>query len=778
MSLPDIQSLSFPPSLDSSVDDFGDLPEQDEDMSEEEALANVSKVDSVWEPQAEYRDTVQLNHDFTYVSTGSSCTPRVRKNRPSPAKGSPLFHDNPVGVETFYGSNDGTDDDNADEIEDIDMESSAMLPEEFSEPAEADFTYMPNGVSYTPRTKQKNDLFFSDPGSPLFKDNPVGIETFYGIPSSPSKPRDKGKGKAVEGSRGDITPEESPGPVSPSGCGVPKDQSFYPSSPPFEVVIPSPRKTIATPSLGKRSHDADVPDAPASRRRTDRETPSLIRVREASEIMSDALDVDEVMTMAEQHFGDGFEGPPTPESKEQSPAWPATDEEMENLSGSYSNLPKILVQSEEVSYPSLNITGIPSPPLSQHPELLSPPAKTPEAAPVLPVPAPSSGIANYFARIFSPLKRGGSSKATTPGTKPQTPVPMSWAPSEPAKTPDTDRLVHFADNPSKTGETHGDQTAILEAEWAREREENIRRAQEVGAITISDVTIPSPVGDRTKALQEEWERERSLVRRQAKEVGAISIDDTQEEEEEEEESFEGDEVLNQDTAAFEESLARHIESEERGISGLSPFMTVAKNETMTTTATKSRINTKVFTTRSIASSRSSPPPSAASTFATTTAGYATTRERAHIYTTNTTTTASASEADDEAAGNNMLLDSLLDTLTQPTIANSSGLTWTKENYRHLAAIVSSRSTDPQATNKWYSVQLDRPERLLAREVVEALELDKDMYLQLTSKECAAVERFCRREAVKGREWDVIEVVRRTAGLRVAAVRRERQHKRR
>ncbi|KAF8253715.1 hypothetical protein K440DRAFT_656906, partial [Wilcoxina mikolae CBS 423.85] len=67
MSLPDFQSLSFPPSLDSSVDmmdDFGDLPEQDEDLSEEEALADVSKTDSVWEAPAQHSDILKPDYDF------------------------------------------------------------------------------------------------------------------------------------------------------------------------------------------------------------------------------------------------------------------------------------------------------------------------------------------------------------------------------------------------------------------------------------------------------------------------------------------------------------------------------------------------------------------------------------------------------------------------------------------------------------------------------------------------------------------------------------------
>ena len=736
MSLPDFQaSPSFPASSGDTSDDFGSLLEQGEDMSEEDALADITAVE---EPHAEYRRSGDPDCDFTYIPDGISHTPRARKKAPSAPVASPLFHDNPVGVETFYGldgADDGGDDvhndhgrhnDHGADVEDETMKSSPMLPERLAGPARAGFTYMLDDLSFTPR-KQKSGAIS---GSQLFKDSPIGTQTFYGIPPSPSssppKPRDKGKGKAVEDASASkikqqqekrLRPPKSPNRAGPS---QPRDQS----SPPFRVVIPTPSRGLATPY--RRIHDAEIPDAPASRRRTDRETPSLVRVREASEIMSDALDVDEAMAMTEQRFGEGFEGPRTPESQGDSPQPPAataaaaaaatTHQTTGDDLVSYPSIPQVHVQPEaDVSYPSLDATGIPSPPPSQHPDR-SPPTKTPEPAPVpRPEQAPPSSSGSYFARIFSPLKFRASSKSATPtASTSETAAPtLSAAPGgPPSEIPDTGRSVRFAPQSSPGGS--GDRTAALEAEWAREREENIRKAQEVGAITISDTPPPTHAG---------WRRERSLVRRQAKEAGAIAITDTEGE------------------RSYSIAITPHIER--KALAPPSPFL--AKEEA------KSKIHTNASTATNIASSRFSLP-------------YAASSSGNHA-TTTTTTTGTCSESDDGT-----LADSLLDMLSQPAAA--SGLVWTKEHYRHLSAIVSSRSTDPKSAETGYSVQLDRPGRLLAREVVAALELDGDMYLALTPKECAAVERFLRREKAKGAEWDVTEVVRRTAGLRVAALRRE------
>jgi hypothetical protein len=106
-------------------------------------------------------------------------------------------------------------------------------------------------------------------------------------------------------------------------------------------------------------------------------------------------------------------------------------------------------------------------------------------------------------------------------------------------------------------------------------------------------------------------------------------------------------------------------------------------------------------------------------------------------------------------------------------SSSSSLPWTRENYRHLSAVLKSSSTNPRAANKQYSVQIIRSaaNRLLAREVVESHRLDGEGMMLLSLKDSAGVERFVRRERLRNRRWDTREVVRRAAGLRIAEVRR-------
>lgn len=106
-------------------------------------------------------------------------------------------------------------------------------------------------------------------------------------------------------------------------------------------------------------------------------------------------------------------------------------------------------------------------------------------------------------------------------------------------------------------------------------------------------------------------------------------------------------------------------------------------------------------------------------------------------------------------------------------SSSSSLPWTRENYRHLSAVLKSSSTNPRAAKKQYSVQIIRSaaNRLLAREVVESLRLDGEGMMLLSLKDSAGVERFVRREGLRNRKWDTREVVRRAAGLRIAEVRR-------
>ncbi|KAI5858687.1 hypothetical protein BZA05DRAFT_10734 [Tricharina praecox] len=648
-------SMALPEDRSGFLDDgtdltaqFGTVEEQDGDvdMSEEEALADLSTA-SVWQSG----NTPEADLDMTYISTATLHTSKT--------------------LQEGTGLHDGADEEEGgeEEEEDVDMdEVSSLRSDELLQPIEADFSYISTGRSFTPQAEHRSS---NRAASPLFEDDPVTQESFYGLPDS-STSRDKGKGKQKQG---DETTTQK--------------ESFYPSSPPLRVVIPSPQKaqSIVTPAQGnKREHEDDIPDAPASKRRTNRETPNLTLVREASEIMSDALEVEESMQMIEEEFGNDFDGPPTPESQEEEDK----TNEMQDDSRPYPTLPQSYVEpgQEEISYPTVDTTvdttGIPSP-TSSLPQV-SPPAPT-----------------GYLARIFSPFK-------WTP-SKPVIPAPVH-APSSAQtssglpRTPGG-RSVHFEDETSiDARQRAADRTALVESEATG------KNATEVGSSTSQ------LVGDATKALLEEWDRQRSDVRRQAEVVGAITIDDETE-------------------SALNERSARETSPPPATLKFKKPATVASSSRTSTSTATAAgttpRMLEKQAATATASSSRPSPPPPQA-------------REET-------------------------LIDSLLDEITTVSTA-PSGLVWSKAEYRHLDLVLSSSSTSPSQATKCYKVLLDRPERILAKEVVSSLALDEKGFLVLSRKESAAVDRFMKRERTKGKEWSLVEVVRRTAGIKIAGRRRE------
>ncbi|TGZ81713.1 hypothetical protein EX30DRAFT_395492 [Ascodesmis nigricans] len=125
-------------------------------------------------------------------------------------------------------------------------------------------------------------------------------------------------------------------------------------------------------------------------------------------------------------------------------------------------------------------------------------------------------------------------------------------------------------------------TAILQAEWAQEREEVRRRAQEVGALTINsdntdddgshtphddddddNQTNPQAPGDRTRLLEQQWAADRAAVTAAALEAGAITIhsDDSSVRitppGSQSAPSTDGD-YRGQETIDFEASLANHL----------------------------------------------------------------------------------------------------------------------------------------------------------------------------------------------------------------------------
>ncbi|KAA8895593.1 hypothetical protein FN846DRAFT_894015 [Sphaerosporella brunnea] len=718
--------------------------EQDVDMCEESALADVT-----------------MDPGFTYMSAGRSYTPITHQKPPQVIPTS----EGSVGINPFCGE---------EEDQDEEMPTSSVLPEESSDAVEADFIYYSSGASYAPRGGTRTA--FAQPGSSNFEDDPT--DATYRPPSS-SKRKYKGKGKAVEGTDGEITSEKlSPGYTQ-------KEQSFYPSSPPFTVVISAPSASggTTTPAQGqKRGHGGFATNAPVSDRRANREIPSLIGGHEVGELMTDHLDLDEPMAKVQQNLGNHHEAPPTPESQVHS--------SMDHDSKSHSNLTDTSTSAEDGSSVPANDTGIPSPTPSRDKQ-----AKwsSPDDAP---------GI---LSRILSPLKRAAlatqvpNSAAHVEEARAQTPTRRSCTPMA--------HLVRFEDETSAEGRQRlFERTAMMQADWAKEREENVKHAEEVGAITVNDtMTIQemrAASTERTKALLAEWERERLQVRQQANEMGAIVVDDTATEVDEE--SFEASPTQSFATAPTTQSF---IESRGQSFSELpvgqsfSESYTDSRGQSFSTFSESQGQSFSTWRTQSFSESRGqsftnlpvgqsfseSRSRSRSQSFESQATevfqgsgpsahndhhSSATPQPAIPPFPSSSKTTAPISST--PHAGDSVP-DSLLDSITTVTNASSTtkdGLVWKAEHYENLEMVLSSKSTNPAEASKCYKVQLDRPERLLSREVMASLDVDADGFLRLDRKESAAVERFLRREKAVGRDWGLVEVVRRVAGMKVAESRRQ------
>jgi hypothetical protein len=77
-------------------------------------------------------------------------------------------------------------------------------------------------------------------------------------------------------------------------------------------------------------------------------------------------------------------------------------------------------------------------------------------------------------------------------------------------------------------------------------------------------------------------------------------------------------------------------------------------------------------------------------------------------------------------------DDLLSTLTT-TLPTPSGLVWKREHYAHLSAVLQSSSTPDDVGEGRFEVKLDRPERLLNREVIRRLRVDDEGFFEVDGK---------------------------------------------
>lgn len=723
-------------------------------------------------------DDEMVDEGFTYIATGPSYTPRRKKSHTGlDQPEEKLFEDNPVGVESFYGQRDGeeydeeqsSDDEQqgmenifpsdpeeelaaedehiADEETIAGDEESMAEDEEMDEPHEADFTHMPDGASYTPRPKKRHAGIELPENLPLFEDS-VGVDSFYGLPESSGQtpgqtPDRKGKGRAIKRS-----------PLQAA------EESLYPSSPPFHVLIENtPSKRVASPTL------PEGPPSRPQRRRIDRDTPDLTRVVEGSSMLSDAVEVSEPMEMRNQEFGSGITRPaqqPTPESEgygSMSDDGTNADDRTKSSQLQFSSPPS--------SKNSPNSSTLLSPPQSQDAEPEVPPHRRPLLS------SPKSAL------------------RSTPTKKKR-----SWWPLGAATTP-SGRSVHFNEDPVDSElsppalEGQSVSLASLEAEWAREREEN---AQEVGAITIL------PEEDESShrlnlELDKQWAREREDVRQKAAEVGAITIGDSSETmpsvSPAADKTVGGSSFL-QDTAAFEESLAKHIANEEKSVVPSSP-----SQSDVTASSEVVKAPTKVPTTKASISSHPTSPPTTVVPSSTTGYPDVTTRERALIQPSSISSISSAtSDADDltPAATNGsqngqnakILPSDLLSFISEAPSTTSCQATaststasatedWTSKEYQHLLLILRSSRTIP-IPGKRLAVELIDPKKNLP-DVIDRLYMDtssgkESNFMILTELETAAVGRFLSREKRMGNIWEEGEAARGVASMVIARKRRE------
>lgn len=315
-------TLSLPDFMSSSVA-AGSLSNAShaQDQSEEDALADISRG---W--QAPTPKPAPREHDFTYISNGTSFTPR----RPGKSGLANEVHLSssppPVGVDTFYGPSSHLHEQaelDVEEGQDEEMdESVSMLPDDLTggsieyhgytgplsetpakPPRSTEYTHIDNGQSYTPRPPSKGAMDLDEDSDVISDTESISPDTFYGQEEHTQQDI-KGKGRAMDSSHGVVTPEESPELSSPRHA----NRNPEPSLP--TIITPS-FTNIKTPIVNPAPRAQPVP----------RDTPNIVRVVEASEIMSDVLEVDDPMRMEQERFGT-TPAPPTPESRGRTPPHP------------------------------------------------------------------------------------------------------------------------------------------------------------------------------------------------------------------------------------------------------------------------------------------------------------------------------------------------------------------------------------------------------------------------------------------------------------------------
>lgn len=320
-----------------------------------------------------------------------------------------------------------------------------------------DFTFVSHGTSYTPHAHKKHGLPPAEP-EPLFEDDPVGAETFYGS----SKPD-------------------------------------FRSSPPalFRAKItPVPKPLVALPEPAKRKRRRSVP--------------ALVNAVAASEGLRSSMGLEET-TMTGERFGGALEEDEYAELQEQESE---SDVEYSDLPVEYLSLDKGKSKATSLEPPQELANWAPSTSPAPPEEIInwalsspSPPPKSPEKS-VRFVGhedsrnSPSTLIENSRSRILEATwaaeREAVARKAREVGTltinsdeaeedtlEAERIIADVWQAEEDARSEDSPRRKRGV----------GERTLLREREWQEEREEVKAKAKEVGAITID--TTREEEGDAT-----------------------------------------------------------------------------------------------------------------------------------------------------------------------------------------------------------------------------------------------------------------------------------------
>lgn len=449
----------------------------EEEDSEEEAT--IPDVDDGEEFENDLNYPEDPGHDFTYLSTGTSYTPRGRKkgvfDPSTPASDRKV---DGVGVDTFYGG-DGFDDD-----DEMDFEVPTPLYPEVQD--------LPPGTPY----KMKGALVGPSIGESGRASSPADLDggSFYGTgPTSRSS-----KGRAVEKSRRSIaTPEASSSPAG-STSTFSRGRADIPSK-----RSPNEMSRYITPEVaGTPSYPPRVPSA---RRRSELDpTPSLDRIVEASSSLGGVIDtfeeraavrdsivrgVTDSMSSNNQHRRRML----TPESVEDDDHHSEAQDVLTSLGGATGNAFNPVFEPSSLTTNTTLPPRLPPTPQQSFNEphsarsasrFQSSPSDR-EVSNITTAPDPSNRTllleTQWALERQSVSRRAAEVGAITIDSD-------SDAPSSPPRGISTPPSTS-----SPASQPPGDRTQLLEEQWAADRRAVIDRAQEIGAITIhgdeSDVLI-------------------------------------------------------------------------------------------------------------------------------------------------------------------------------------------------------------------------------------------------------------------------------------------------